>query len=121
MSAIRPASGRVEEIRAGFLPLVDCAPLVVASALGFAEEEGLKLTLAREASWATLRDRIAVRHLDAAHMLAPMPIAANLGLTPLAAPLIAPLALGFGGNTVTVSRHLWQQLADRGEPAWRAP
>ena len=43
-------------------------------------------------------------------MLAPMPIAANLGLTPLPARLIVPMALGSGGNTITVSRALWQEL-----------
>ncbi|HEX4893665.1 MAG TPA: CmpA/NrtA family ABC transporter substrate-binding protein, partial [Hyphomicrobiaceae bacterium] len=108
------ASGH--DIRAGFMPLVDCAPLIVAGRLGFAKSEGLRLSLVRESSWATLRDRISVRQLDAAHMLAPMPIAANLGLTPLAVPLVAPLSLGFGGNTVTVSRAVWQELAAVGAP-----
>jgi two-component system, oxyanion-binding sensor len=97
-------------VRIGFVPLTDCAPVVAASLLGFAEAEGLRVKLAKEASWATLRDRIAVRHLDAAHMLAPMPIAANLGLTPLADRLIVPITLGFGGNTITVSRTLWADL-----------
>jgi two-component system, oxyanion-binding sensor len=105
------------DIRTGFIPLLDCAPVVVASAMGFAEAEGLALTLVRETSWATLRDRIAVRQLDVAHMLAPMPIAANLGLTPLPVTLVAPLALGAGGNTVTVSAALWQALAEAGAPA----
>ena len=53
---------------------------------GFAEAEGVDLSLVRETSWANIRDRLAVGHFDVAHMLAPMPIACNLGLTPLAAP-----------------------------------
>jgi len=103
-------------VRIGFMPLTDCAPVVAASLLGFAEAEGLRVNLTKEASWATLRDRIAVRHLDAAHMLAPMPIAASLGLTPLADRLIVPLMLGFGGNTITVSRALWADLKAAGAP-----
>ncbi|MFN3745284.1 MAG: CmpA/NrtA family ABC transporter substrate-binding protein [Hyphomicrobiaceae bacterium] len=103
-------------VRIGFMPLTDCAPVVAASLLGFAEAEGLRVKLAKEASWATLRDRIAVRHLDAAHMLAPMPIAANLGLTPLVDRLIVPITLGFGGNTITVSRSLWADLKAAGAP-----
>jgi len=103
-------------VRIGFVPLTDCAPVVAASLLGFAEAEGLKVSLTKEASWATLRDRIAVRHLDAAHMLAPMPIAAALGLTPLPDRLIVPLMLGFGGNTITVSRVLWTDLKGAGAP-----
>jgi ABC-type nitrate/sulfonate/bicarbonate transport system substrate-binding protein len=110
------AAGHGGCIRAGFMPLVDCAPLIVAGRLGFAGSEGLRLSLFRESSWATLRDRISVGQLDAAHMLAPMPIAANLGLTPLAVPIVAPLSLGFGGNTVTVSRSVWQDLASAGSP-----
>ncbi len=103
-------------VRVGFMPLTDCAPVVAACKLGFTETEGLNVVLTKEASWATLRDRIAVRHLDAAHMLAPMPIAACLGLTPLPDRLIVPLMLGFGGNTITVSRTLWAVLKDAGAP-----
>lgn len=101
-------------VRAGFMPLVDAAPLIVAARLGFAEQEGLTLVLERETSWAAVRDRIAVSHLDVAHMLAPMPLAANLGLGPLPARIVAPIALGTGGNTITVSRSLWTHLEAHG-------
>ena len=113
MTATKIASAP-DRIRAGFIPLTDCAPLIVAQELGFASEEGLDLQLVRETSWATVRDRIAVRHLDISHMLAAMPLASNLGLTPLPATLIVPVALGTGGNTVTVSRQLWAELAEHG-------
>jgi two-component system, oxyanion-binding sensor len=98
------------KIYAGFIPLTDCAPLVVAREMAFAEDEGLDLQLARETSWATIRDRLAVGHLDVAHALAPMPLAANLGLNPLSHELVAPIALGSGGNTVTISNALWEEL-----------
>ena len=88
------------EVRIGFIPLSDVAPLAVAAALGFAEQEGLKLSLLRETSWATLRDRMAVGVIDAAHMLAPMPIAANLGLGPLPMSLIGVMI----GSSSTTSR-----------------
>lgn len=107
----------VHVIRAGFMQLLDCAPLIVAGRMGFAESEGIAIQLMRETSWATLRDRIAVRHLDVAHMVAPMPIADNLGLSPLPVGLISPIALGFGGNTVTVTNALWDELAGHGAPA----
>jgi two-component system, oxyanion-binding sensor len=101
-------------IAAGFMPLTDSLLLVVAKERGFAAAEGVDLRLLRETSWANIRDRIAVGQVDVAHMLAPMPIAAALGLTPIAAPLIAPMALGLGGNAVTVSKGLWQQLESAG-------
>lgn len=99
-------------ITAGFLPLLDSAILVAAKEKGFAAEEDIDLALVRETSWASIRDRIAVGHFDVAHMLAPMPIAANLGLTPMRLELIAPMALGLGGNAVSVSNALWQAMAD---------
>lgn len=104
-------------ITAGFLPLTDSLVLVAAREKGFAAAQGVELVLVRETSWANIRDRIAVGHFDVAHMLAPMPIAANLGLTPIADPVIAPFALGLGGNCVTVSRGLWERMAQAGAPS----
>ncbi len=99
------------DIRAGFIPLVDCAPLVMAFERGFAEAEGIGLTLSRETSWATVRDKLAVSQFEAAHILAPMPVAANLGLGPLQTPMIVPMALGSGANSITVSNALWVELS----------
>jgi two-component system, oxyanion-binding sensor len=104
-------------ITAGFMPLLDSAILIAAKEMGFAETEGVDLRLVKERSWANIRDRIAVEHFDMAHMLAPMPIAANLGLTPQALTLIAPFALGLGGNAVTVSTALWTKMEQFGEAA----
>lgn len=104
----------LDQITAGFIPLLDSAILVTAGEKGFARDEGIDLTLVRETSWANIRDRMAVGHFDVAHMLAPMPIAANLGLTPLRSPVVAPMALGLGGNAVTVSNFLWHEMARQG-------
>jgi ABC-type nitrate/sulfonate/bicarbonate transport system substrate-binding protein len=108
---------RPHQITAGFMPLLDSALVVVAKEKGFAEAEGVDLALARETSWANIRDRLAVGHFQVAHMLAPMPIACNLGLTPLASRTIAAIALGLGGNAVTVSNALWERMAEHGAPA----
>lgn len=99
------------DMRIGFVPLLDSAILVSAVEKGFTRAEGLNVTLSREPSWSSVRDRLAVGSLDAAHMLAPMPIAANLGLFPLSPSLIAPIAMGLGGNAVTVSNALARELA----------
>ena len=104
----------MHRIAAGFMPLLDSALLVAAEAKGFALAEGVALALLRETSWANIRDRMAVGHVQVAHMLGPMPIACNLGLTPLAAPMVVPMALGLGGNAVTVSRALWDCMEGEG-------
>ncbi len=110
-----------DTITAGFLPLTDSAILVAARECGFAEQEGVMLNLIRETSWANIRDRMAVGHFEAAHMLAPMPVASNLGMTPLDLPLIAPFALGLGGNAVTVSLTLWREMLASGAGDVRDP
>jgi len=104
------------DVNAGFMPLTDSLLLVIAREQGFAKAEGIDLKLTRETSWANIRDRIGVGHFDVAHMLAPMPIAANLGLAPLPAKLIAPFTLGNGGNAVTVSKGLWVAMREEGAP-----
>ena len=100
----------------GYVPLLDSAVLIAAQDRGFAAAEGLEFELVREASWANIRDRLAIGHFDAAHMLAPMPLSANLGLTPLDTRLIAPIALGLGGNAVTMSNAVWAAMSAAGAP-----
>lgn len=103
-------------LTAGFLPLLDSVLLVVAHEHGFAEDEGLALHLVKETSWANIRDRAAIGHFDIAQMLAPMPLAASLGLTPIATPMITPVVLGLGNNGITVSAELWRAMAEEGAP-----
>jgi ABC-type nitrate/sulfonate/bicarbonate transport system substrate-binding protein len=98
------------ELKLGFIPLNDCAPLAVAEAKGFFAAEGLAVSLSREASWATIRDKVAVGALDGGHLLAPMVLAAGLGLGGAGASLIAPLALNLNGSAVTVASALAAEL-----------
>lgn len=102
----------ITELSAGFLPLTDSAILIAAKERGFAETEGIALNLVRETSWANVRDKLAVGQFEISHALAPMPIAANLGLTPFDTRLIAPMALGLGGNAITVSTALLARMQD---------
>jgi NitT/TauT family transport system ATP-binding protein/nitrate/nitrite transport system substrate-binding protein len=98
----------LSELRLGFIPLTDCAPLAVAQALGFFEDEGLAVELVREASWATIRDKVAVGALDGAHMLAPMALAAD-------GAILAPLALNRNGSAITVGAALAGAIGPKGE------
>src|SRR3546814_4089986 len=51
-------------MRIGYLPLVDAAIPILAHELGFASDEGLKLELIGDQSWATVRDRLIYGHTD---------------------------------------------------------
>lgn len=105
---------KLEPVRAGFVPLADSAPLIVAARRGFAAAEGIDLQLRSQASWASVRDRINVGHLDVAQMLAGMPIASTLGIGHVTAPMIAPFAFGSGGNAIVLSRRLAPELDETG-------
>ena len=98
-------------LRVGFMPLVDCALVVLARDEGFAEEEGLNLELVREVSWSNLRDKLNVRLFDAAHMLGPAAVAATLGLGGVRVPMAVPLALNLDGAAITVSVRRYEELA----------
>jgi len=89
-----------------FLPLTDCAILAVAKECGFAEEQGLALTLVRETSWATVRDRLVYGQAQAAHMLAPLAVGVSLGLSQHRASLVSPFKLSVNGILVVLSRAL---------------
>ncbi|MEM9330448.1 MAG: CmpA/NrtA family ABC transporter substrate-binding protein [Pseudomonadota bacterium] len=101
-------------VTAGFLPLTDCMILAIAREKGFASQNGIDLILSKEQSWASIRDHMAVGHYDVAHLLAPMPIAFNTKLAPFSVPVFAPMALGLGGNAVTLSNAIWDLALDKG-------
>jgi ABC-type nitrate/sulfonate/bicarbonate transport system substrate-binding protein len=96
-------------LRVGFVPLTDCAPLVMAQELGLFKKIGLRVQLNRELGWATIRDKIIHRELEAAHALAAMPIAAARGLGSIACDCLTALVLSLNGNAITLSNNLWKR------------
>ncbi|MCB1876402.1 MAG: ABC transporter substrate-binding protein [Chromatiales bacterium] len=96
----------------GFIPLIDCAPLVLGAEKGFFANEGLDVAISREASWSNIRDKVALGALDGAQMLAPMPLAASLGLGGVPRPVVTAFGMGLNGNAITVSRALFEHMAE---------
>ncbi|MDD5277314.1 MAG: CmpA/NrtA family ABC transporter substrate-binding protein [Methylovulum sp.] len=103
------------DLNIGYIPLTDCAPLAIAKEKGFFSAEGLTVKLSRESSWANIRDKVSAGVFDAGHMLAPMPIAAALNLDGLHTPMLTALSLSLGGNAITVSKKLYEKLAEFGQ------
>lgn len=96
-------------IKLGFIPLTDAAPLIVAHEEGLFRKRGLQVELCREIGWATIRDKIIYRELDAAHAVAPMVLAASLGLGCLPTPCLTACVLNAHGNAITLSASLWKR------------
>ena len=102
-------------LRVGFVPLTDCAPLVMAQELGLYRKYGLDVRLFRELGWATIRDKIIYGELDAAHAVAGLPVAATLGIGSVPCECITALILNLNGNAITISNELWQGGVTSGE------
>jgi ABC-type nitrate/sulfonate/bicarbonate transport system substrate-binding protein len=96
----------------GFIPLTDCAPLVIAHERGLFRKYGLDVSLSRQVSWANIRDKVVAGVLDGAHMLAAMPIATTLGLGEVRKPIVTALSLDLNGNAVTVSPALHRRMLE---------
>ncbi len=107
---MKAASIKRRHLRIGMLPLADAVPLLVARELDFFCGQGLDVTLSVEASWAGIRDKLATGLIDAAQLLAPMPLAANLGADRLGVPMETALVLSRNGNSVTVSNELHKEM-----------
>ena len=104
-----PSAMISEELRIGFVPLTDAAPLIMALETGIFEKYGLKVRLSRELGWATIRDKIIHGELDAAHAVAGMPFAATLGLGAIPCDCLTALVLNLHGNAITLSDDLWRR------------
>ncbi len=103
------------EVKVGFVPLTDSAPLVVAQKLGYFEKLGLHISLHPQNSWATLRDKLQMGALDAAQLLAPMPLASSLGLGGAKVEMKVPLILSQNGNAITISNALFDEVLNENE------
>jgi len=105
---LRPARAN-RQLRVGFLPVSDCAPIVLAQEFGLYEKYGLKVELQREQSWKSIHDKIAAGLLDAAHAPGCLPFLAKLGLTSEPCDCVAGMVLSLQGNAITVSNKLVNQ------------
>lgn len=105
-----PQNKTKQPIRIGMLPLTDAVPIIVARDRGFFARHDLDVEICLETAWATIRDKLAAGLLDAAHMLAPMPLAAAMGLDGVGVRMITALSLNLNGNAITVSRPLYERM-----------
>jgi len=99
-----------KELTVGYIRLTDSAPLIIAQELGLFEQYGLTVTLQCEPSWANLRDKVVVGVLDAAPLLAPLPLATAMGVGGIRADMVTGLVLSLNGNAITVANHLAREL-----------
>src|SRR5512134_61614 len=99
-----------QEVRIGFIPLTDCASVVMAAVNKFDEKYGIKIVPTKEASWAGVRDKLVNGELDAAHVLYGLVYGVHLGIGGPKKDMAVLMALNNNGQAITLSK----ALADKG-------
>ncbi|WDT78398.1 MAG: ABC transporter substrate-binding protein [Candidatus Manganitrophus sp.] len=97
------------KLKVGFIPLTDCASVVMAYELGLYKKYGLEVIVSKEASWAGVRDKLTIGELQASHILYGMPYASTLGITGAEGQkkeMIIPMAINHNGQAITLSADL---------------
>lgn len=103
-AASQAATGPLEktQLNIGFIPISCATPLILADALGLYRQEGLDVRLVKSAGWAIVRDQLVNGELDAAHMLAPMPLAMSLGIGSAPQPVRIASMQNVNGNSIVL-------------------
>jgi nitrate/nitrite transport system substrate-binding protein len=105
----------IKEVRVGFMPLTDCASVVIASVMKFDEKYGIKIVLSKEASWAAVRDKVVNGELDAAHVLYGLVYGVHLGIGGVKHDMSVLMTLNNNGQGITLSNHLKHSGVTTGE------
>jgi len=99
-----------KEVKIGFIPLTDCASVVMASVLGLDQKYGVKIIPTKEASWAGVRDKLVNGELDFAHVLYGLVYGLHLGVSGPKKEMAVLMTLNQNGQAITLSN----KLADKG-------
>jgi nitrate/nitrite transport system substrate-binding protein len=99
-----------KEVRIGFIPLTDCASVVMASVMKFDEKYGIKIIPTKEASWAGVRDKLVNGELDMAHVLWGLVYGVHMGIGGPKKDMAVLMNLNHNGQAITLSK----KLADKG-------
>ena len=104
------------DLKVGFIPITCATPIIMAKPMGFYEKQGLNVEVVKTAGWAVIRDKTLNKEYDAAHMLAPMPIAISLGVGSNPVPYTMPAVENVNGQAITLA----MKHKDRRDPkSWK--
>ena len=93
-----------KEVRIGFIPLTDCASVVMAAVNKFDEKYGIKIIPTKEASWAGVRDKLVNGELDMAHVLYGLIYGVHLGIGGPKKDMANLMTLNNNGQGLTLSK-----------------
>jgi nitrate/nitrite transport system substrate-binding protein len=99
-----------KEVKIGFIPLTDCASVVMASVLEIDKKYGIKIIPTKEASWASVRDKMTTGELDFAHVLYGLVYGLHMGIGGQKKEMANLMTLNHNGQGITLSK----KLSDKG-------
>ena len=94
------------EVKIGFIPLTDCASVVIASVMGFDKKYGIKIVPSKEASWAGVRDKLVNGELDASHVLYGLVYGVQLGIGGPKKDMAVLMNINHNGQAISLSNQL---------------
>jgi nitrate/nitrite transport system substrate-binding protein len=97
------AAPEKKDLKIGFIPITCATPIIMAKPMGFYEKQGLNVEVIKTAGWAVIRDKTINKEYDAAHMLAPMPLAISMGIGSAPVPYAMPAVENINGQAITLS------------------
>jgi len=95
-----------KEIRVGFIPLTDCASVVMAAVKKFDEKYGIRIVPSKEANWASVRDKLLSGELDAAHVLYGLVYGVHMGVGGPKRDMAVLMTLNNNGQAITLASQL---------------
>ena len=102
------------EVKIGFIPLTDCASVVIASVMGFDKKYGIKIIPSKEASWAAVRDKLVNGELDASHVLYGLIYGVQMGVGGPKKDMAVLMSLNHNGQAITLSNQIKEKGATDG-------
>ena len=99
-----------KEVKVGFIPLTDCASVVMASVLEIDKKYGIKIVPTKEASWASVRDKLINGDIDAAHVLYGLIYGVQLGIGGPKRDMAVLMTINNNGQGISLSK----KLAEKG-------
>ena len=108
------SSSDKKKIKIGFIPLTDCASVVMAHELGLYKKHGVDVEVSKEASWATIRDKVLAGDLQGAHCLFGMPFSVYTGVGGQAGQeMHVAMVLNNNGQAITLSKEFCDKVEFR--------
>jgi nitrate/nitrite transport system substrate-binding protein len=97
------------EVKIGFIPLTDCASVIMAAELGIDKKYGIKIIPSKEASWAAVRDKLINGNLDCAHALYGMIYGLQVGIGGPQTDMAVLMGLNQNGQGITLAKALHER------------